>query len=226
MYLISQFKRSKWLLSCAAFVVMGLCGSVFAQGQSVEPRLSTIGGNVSILDSEGNSLTDRSNVVVFIDGLPAMQQDVPENGPHLMSHQDRVFSPKVLPILRGEALDFYNDDDIFHNVFSLSNTSKLVTFSTSGLVKIYCNIHPDMVSTILVLNNTLFTKTDAEGYFEIQNVPEGALTLRVWHEFSDDFQRTIRIGPSEQERFSIELIETKRRVVHKNKFGMPYRKKY
>ncbi len=238
MSFLSQHTKLKSYLIRAALLGIALSPPAIAQAQTAESLTSTISGKVSILDSEGNRIADRSNVVIFIDGMANTDSDARESNPHLMSHQNRLFTPEVLPILKGERLDFYNDDDIFHNVFSLSTankfdlgiypsgTSKLVAFPTPGLVKIYCNIHPDMVSTILVLNNGFFAKTDAEGNFEIKNVPDGILTLRVWHEFSDEFQRSITVESSGQLDIPIELIETKKRISHRNKFGMPYREKY
>lgn len=225
---------------CTILLLLGLfsAGSAFSQPTPGLVEAQTLYGSVSLIDREGDSVADRSNIVVFIDGnLPAHARSR-ESSPHFMSHKNKVFSPAVLPILRGEELDFYNDDDIFHNVFSLSRantfdlgiypagTSKLVGFPNVGLVKLYCNIHPDMVSTVLVLNNTLFTLTDENGNFEIPNMPEGEFTVRVWHEFSDEAQQMLTVGSNKLDAITIELMETKRRVKHRNKFGMPYREKY
>ena len=230
--------KSVRLSTCVAVLTMVPLNTAVSQVSSPDLQTHTVSGNVSILDRDGKSISDRSNVVLFIDGLSSAEQSLQERSPHLMSHANRVFSPAVLPIRRGEVLDFFNDDDIFHNVFSLSSankfdlgiypagTSKLVPFPAPGLIRIYCNIHPEMVSTILVLNNDLFAKTDDDGNFEIHNVPEGEFTLRVWHEFSDEVQRTIFVDSNGENDLSFELMETKKRLQHRNKFGMPYREKY
>lgn len=223
----------KWLY-CSLMLTHVAVSSVNAQA----PSTQTITGSISIVDREGNKVSDRSDVVIFIDGLSNAAQQAVASTPYLMSHKDRIFSPAVLPIRRGEVLDFFNDDNIFHNVFSLSRantfdlgiypagTSKLVSFDTPGLVKIYCNIHPEMISTILVLNNNLFAKTDSEGNFEIAGVPLGELTVRVWHEYSEEARRQLLVAADESSPLAIELTETKQRIQHRNKFGMPYREKY
>ncbi len=127
---------------------------------------NTIKGVVTITDLDGNPHSDHSDAVVFIDGLPSQSKSQQSNEiAPLISHKGRQFSPRVLPIVKGGKVDFYNDDDIFHNVFSLSRvkpfdlgiyptgTSKIVEFEHTGLVKLYCNIHPDMVSNRVMIES-------------------------------------------------------------------------
>jgi len=233
-----QLLKSARLLSCIALLGMAPPKIAVSQTSSMDSQSHTVSDNLSILDRDGNSIADRSDVVLFIDGLSPARQNVEERPPHLMSHMNRLFSPAVLPTRRGEALDFFNDTDIFHSVFSLSSankfdlgiyvagTSKIISFPSTGLVKIYCNIRLEMVSAILVLNNDLFAKTDDDGNIEIRNVPEEEFTIRVWHEFGDEVQRKNSIYFRGENDLSFELMETKKRLQHRNKFGMPYREKY
>jgi len=56
----------------------------------------------------------------------------------------------------GDTVDFRNEDEIFHNVFSLSDTKSFdlgsypkgqgrkVTFDKPGIVEVECSIHPEM----------------------------------------------------------------------------------
>ena len=55
----------------------------------------------------------------------------------------------------------------------------MIVNTKTGLVKVYCNIHPEMASNILVLNNDSFAVTDANGLFVIPRVPDGSYTLRA-----------------------------------------------
>jgi len=209
-----------------------------ASGQEIIAQLNTASGVVRVFDHNGDELEDRSDVVVFVDGLSDTASYRSASKPPQVSHKDRQFSPSVLPLARGTTVDFFNDDNIFHNVFSLSKsksfdlgiypegTSKLVTFSEPGLVKIHCNIHPKMTSTILVLNNSLFATTGPDGRFEIDGVPDGQATLRVWSEFSDELSRTVFLTGGGRFEESFDVQQTKRFVQHKNKFGKRYREKY
>ncbi|MBX2809889.1 MAG: hypothetical protein KTR20_14785 [Cellvibrionaceae bacterium] len=81
---------------------------------------------------------------------------------YTVGQKDRKFSTDALTIKKGDTVDFVNEDDEFHNVFSLSDAklfdlgsypkgeSKSVTFDEAGLIEIECAIHPDMLMEITV----------------------------------------------------------------------------
>jgi plastocyanin len=106
-----------------------------------------------------------------------------------------LFSPHVLPVMVGTTVEWPNDDQIFHNVFSMSDakqfdlglykgnpSSKRVTFDKVGRVDVYCAIHSNMHCVVLVLENPYFASTDANGHYVINNVPPGTYKLKAWHE--------------------------------------------
>ena len=232
-------RRKSPVSACAALLVLMSFGDGAHRLQAAEPNaLGTLTGTVRVFDRDGNEHDDRSGVVVFVDGLSDYGAPGPSREPPQVSHKGRQFWPKVLPLVKGETVDFYNDDNIYHNVFSLSRpktfdlgiypegTSKLVTFDDPGLVKIYCNIHPKMISTILVLNNGLFATTERDGKFRISGVPSGEVTLRVWSEYSDEQHRVLVLRGGEVAEQSFDVKETKRFVQHRDKFGRRYREKY
>jgi plastocyanin len=199
----------------------------------------SIAGHVTLENQDGEVLADHRDVVIFIDGIESTSQTESETHvPPKVSHKGREFSPKVLPIARGSTVNFFNDDNVFHNVFSLSKakpfdlgiyptgTTKLIQFDKPGLVKLYCNIHPKMVSSILVLNNAFFDVSDSDGSFDIQGLPSGTFTIRVWHEQASESSQQITIKDNEvtQQDFTVSL--TRKIKPHKNKFGKSYRSKY
>ena len=49
-------------------------------------------------------------------------------------------------------------------------------------VTVKCGIHPFMRAYAWVLNHPYFAVTDADGKFEIKNVPAVKVRVRVWHE--------------------------------------------
>ena len=223
---------SKLIAYFVAFAAAVTPVFVLADGDNI------LRGVVTVFDTNGNRLADRSNVVVFIDGISKVPGPNKDSQAPRISHKDALFAPRVLPITRGGVVDFFNDDDIYHNVFSLSKTkpfdlgiypqgtTKLVTFDRAGLVKLYCNIHPDMVANILVLNNNHFAVTNADGEFKIAGLPDIQITLRAWHESGEAKPQQISMsGESILER-NIEIRLTGRSAPHKNKFGKDYSKKY
>lgn len=194
-------------------------------------------GSVTIHDRDGDDALDYRNVVVFVDGVAL--EEMPSNrvAPKV-THKGRVFAPRVLALVEGTTVDFFNDDDIFHNVFSLSKAkpfdlgiypegaSKLIEFDRAGLVKLYCQIHPSMVGNILVLNNSLYAITGPDGKFRIENVPDGDFVLRAWHEFAVELQQPLSVRGNLTYKFTFVFEETKKIRQHKDKFGKHYKKKY
>ncbi len=197
---------------------------------------ATVSGQEVILDLDGNPRTERSGVVVFVDGL---SHQMPETGKVItISQKGTQFSPRNVVIQRGDTLEFLNDDITFHNVFSLSKTkpfdlgiypqdsSKFVQFDGAGLVRVYCNIHPNMTANVLVLNNSFFAITDQGGNFEIHDVPESQIVLRFWSERTAQKSVDLSIEGSTAALPQVELNDGPRRKLHKNKFGKPYSSKY
>ncbi|MFQ5653533.1 MAG: hypothetical protein ACE5GW_02235 [Planctomycetota bacterium] len=201
-------------------------------------RWNTISGRVRVLQIDGEERSDRSDVVVFLEGIPAMlDAPVPLRNPSI-SQKDRRFVPRVLVIRKGTTVDFPNDDTVFHNVFSLSRSkpfdldiyaqgeSRSVTFDAPGLIRIFCNIHPQMACNIVVLNNSAFDVTDQDGRFAIAGIPDGEYILRTWNEFGGETTRKVAMAGSSVHELVLEIQESRRTVKHKNKFGRPYGPKY
>lgn len=135
-------------------------------------------------------------------GAPPRQARTP--APALRQRDER-FTPHVLPVLAGTTVAFPNDDDVFHNVFSLSSartfdlgryargSSRSVTFPTEGVVQVFCHIHADMSGIVLVLDNPFFVVPDADGRFVIDGVPPGSYQLVAWHERIKPMHTAVRV---------------------------------
>jgi plastocyanin len=105
------------------------------------------------------------------------------------------FTPHVLPVMVGTTIEWPNNDDIYHNVFSMSDAKqfdlglykgdppdKRVTFNKAGRVDVYCSIHQNMHCVVLVLENPYFAVTDENGNYQIPDVPPGTYQLKAWQE--------------------------------------------
>jgi plastocyanin len=108
------------------------------------------------------------------------------------------FTHSVLPVQKGGLVEFPNQDDDYHNVFSYSKTKRFdlgryrkdekpaaVQFDQPGLVKLYCEIHEHMRANILVLDTPHFITTSPEGAFKLGNLPPGSYTLKAWVDEKD-----------------------------------------
>jgi plastocyanin len=104
------------------------------------------------------------------------------------------FEPHVLPIAVGTTVRWPNDDDIYHNVFSMSDTKEFdlgyykkdktpeLVFDKTGRVDVFCAIHSKMHCIILVLPNSYFAAADVHGRYQIRDLPPGTYRVRAWHE--------------------------------------------
>lgn len=110
------------------------------------------------------------------------------------TQKDANFEPHVLPVVVGSTVRWPNEDDIFHNVFSMSDAKEFdlgyykkdkvpeVRFDRVGRVDVFCAIHPKMHCIILVLPNPFFAAADDKGRFAIRSLPAGKYKVRAWHE--------------------------------------------
>ena len=92
----------------------------------------------------------------------------------------------------------------------------------SGLVTVYCNIHPQMVGFVRVVDGA-WAVTDENGAFRIAGVPPGRQRVKVWQEKGGEREvsTTVRSRQRSDVRF---LLDASRYRVqpHKNKLGQDY----
>lgn len=112
----------------------------------------------------------------------------------VITQKDAMFHPHVMPVVVGTEVRWPNKDDIFHNVFSISDAKVFdlglykdpdvgkVTFDKAGRVDVFCSIHSQMNCVIVVLQNPFFATTDGKGNYRITNIPAGTYKFKAWHE--------------------------------------------
>ena len=155
-----------------------------------------VSGRVQLRDSKDAAVRkkmDFSGVVVWLEPVNG-KAAVPANGHARMVQKDKTFTPHILAVGLGTTVEFPNFDPIFHNAFSNYDgkvfdiglyppgTSRSVTFSRAGIVRVFCNIHATMSAVIAVLDTPYYTITKKDGSFEIPAVPAGEYRLRLFHE--------------------------------------------
>jgi plastocyanin len=144
----------------------------------------------------------RYQALVYVDQVKG-DFPAPKDNPFI-SQKNMVFTPHVLPVIKGTTVDFTNDDSVAHNVFAPpgsavgfnlglygAGVTKTQTFDTLGEVPLLCNVHPEMLGYVIVLQNPYFALTDTSGKFQIKNVPPGTYQLRVWNEKLEDASQPV-----------------------------------
>jgi plastocyanin len=194
-----------------------------------------IAGVVSVEQADGAPRRDRSGVVVYLEGVPpgAAARPPSDERPRIRQ-KDQQFTPRLTVISRGTTVEFPNEDKIFHNVFSVSDSarfdlglyksgeSKAVTFKRAGTVDVYCNIHPNMVARVKVVDSPFFTTTAADGSFELRDVPAGSYTLVAWPARGKEERRAVTVAPGPATRLELRVVEGKAPATHLRKDGTPY----
>lgn len=138
----------------------------------------------------GRKLKKAAAVVYLADAKGEFKQ--PDKNP-TMDQRNMTFIPHVLAIQAGATVDFLNNDEVRHNVFSPDKEKynlgtwptgevKLRTFTQKGVYTQLCNVHPEMEAFVIVLDTPYFATTDKDGNFTINDVPPGEYTVKAWHE--------------------------------------------
>ncbi len=145
--------------------------------------------NVVVVDKDGQPVAD---VAVFATRTGGQNQIESRAGSAVMDQVDKQFVPHLLVVQTGTSVEFPNSDTVAHHVYSFSYPNKFilpmyngtshppVTFKHSGVVTLGCNIHDQMLGYILVIDSTIFTKTDSNGRASLSLDKPEDYEIRIW----------------------------------------------
>lgn len=158
------------------------------------------------VQSGGIAAPDAPAAVVYLEGNFPLATNPP---PTVQLRQNGLqFRPALLPVQVGTTIEFPNEDDIYHNVFSYSKAKRFdlgryrkderpaaQVFEKPGVVHLYCEIHEHMRGTILVLETPYFTRTDTNGCYRLENLPAGSYQLRAWLDDKLVYTQPVTLAP-------------------------------
>jgi len=213
-----------------------LTTSILISGAAVSEPVS---GKVEVLEKGSAKRAVVRDVLVYLEGLRAEIPASIRQIPVAIGSREKTFEPHVEVVPLNGSVSFPNHDDIMHNVFSLSKGNRFdlglykngakkdFTFASPGLVRVYCNIHPQMSALLHVMENPYFAWTTPDGGFLIDGVPPGSYRLKAWHEEGEAAQPLI-VTESGATGLVVQVdVSGFRKRPHLNKFGKPYkREKY
>lgn len=152
-----------------------------------------------------------------------------------MVMKGKQFRPHLVAVGVGSTVEFPNEDPIFHNAFSVSGDNRFdldlykrprtgaATFQHPGVVRVYCNIHPQMSAVVVVRDNPYFARAGADGTFTLEGVPAGRHVLKAWHERGGEAATEVTVSAEGAATAELTLDGSRfRRVAHKNKHGKDY----
>jgi len=217
--------------------VLPLCLSAGALAQET----AVLRGKVQVMrrDEGGKPVPaeDASGAVVYVTGFT---QDPPAEVPVVRQKFKSFVLPDgrggafhVLPVTRGQSVDFVNDDVELHNVFSSSKPPgfdlgkkapgerEKIRFSKEGVVDVFCDIHEQMAMTVLVLPNRAWAITGKDGSFELKGVPRGTHEVRAWMRWAD-VPDPVRVAVPAAEPVSLQVVQARPEGKHLDKHNKPY----
>lgn len=211
---------------------------------AVKASAGGVTGQVKLMNRRGTSRArsvSTDDVLIFfspeepIEERPLASRDLRTK--YEMATVRKTYAPRVLAVPQGTEVSFPNRDRVLHNVFSVSGKnqfdlnlygpgeSRSRTLDEPGLVRVFCNVHRDMVGFVWVLDTPFFVQPGADGRFLLTGLPEGSGTLSVWHERARTATFEITIAESVVEQ-DVELRITRPRLPsHARKDGSVYRRK-
>lgn len=173
-----------------------IVGVVRAEGK-MEGAEGAKGGNYDSRKFKFVEKLDYSQLEDFVVYIDQAVTNIPPIRPktlQVVTQKDAVFRPHVLPLMVGTTVEWPNKDDIFHNVFSMSEPNafdldlykdpivKSNRFEHVGRVDVFCSIHTKMNCVILVLPSPFYASCQKSGKYRIDNIPTGTYKVKAWHE--------------------------------------------
>jgi hypothetical protein len=188
---------SGWATLRGQFVYDGTPPDAKPYDVTKEPEVCTVGGKAPlqetlVVDSGSKGI---KNVVVFLrDASRVHESAAPKKDTVVFDQKHCLFLTHVVGVTVGETVNIKNSDPIGHNTNILGtgfnptvpadgSAAYAVQKEVSVPNEVKCGIHPWMTAYMLQRKNGYFAVTDAQGNFEIPNVPAGEqLEFQVWHE--------------------------------------------
>lgn len=152
-----------------------------------------------------------ANVFVYVkSGLEGKSFPVPAEKKRV-DQKGCLFSPRVLGVQVGQAVEFTNSDATLHNVHALPASNEESNDPQAQgmppvdrkfakpevMVPVRCDIHPWMVAYLGVLPHPYFAVSGEDGTFSIPNLPPGRYTLEAWHEKLGTRTREVTVEPGQ-----------------------------
>lgn len=177
-----------------------------------------------IVNKENNGI---ANVFVYVYVSSRSKFKLPQSDPpkatHVLANKNCRFEPHALFIRAGDTLRVTNPDEVGHNCnltffnnpqqnFTIGagqEKSVLIESAERAPVPVACNIHPWMISKLLVLDHPFAAISDKNGELTIKGLPAGEeIEFRVNHDCGS-FTDEIYVGGKKEKwkynRFELEI---------------------
>lgn len=225
------------LRSLGSGLIVATCASTFASQAlpAASSGTAVLTGHVSLV-LPPKVKVDPGGSVVWIPGVnvPAPAQTA---AAATVTSRGKRFDPRIIAVAAGSRVSFPNVDSIYHNAFSLTpgnafdmglyrkGASRDVVLKNPGIVHVYCNIHPDMAASVVVVEGNAFAVVQADGSFRIAGIPPGRREVHIWSDVAGEQVTTMTFEGGQTAEWNPALDASRyQRASHTNKHGKAYPK--
>jgi plastocyanin len=130
--------------------------------------------------------------------------------------KNKELTPAVAVVTAGGTVTFANRDALSHHVFSpdlpgwdtgylAKDQTTPTQFDTPGSYAMLCNIHPEMLSYLVVIPSTYFGTIGPDGTYAIAKLPPGNYRLTAWAPRMQPVVRSVTVTATGTARADFEL---------------------
>jgi hypothetical protein len=158
------------------------------------------------------------NALVRVRGEVKGQPAAPAQ-PAVIDQHQCTYLPRVQGAVAGQPMVIKNSDGTLHNVRGYAGAKSVFNVAQPPMAKamerplpadvevirLKCDIHSWMTAWVVVNPNPYFATTNAEGSFDIEDVPVGTYTLEAWHEVLGTKTAQVTVKEGQQATVSFEF---------------------
>jgi len=191
--------------------VMGVVPANEVIRMNADPMCMKASGGAHAADETVVAAADGSLANVFVELVGNFPDTPVPSEPVFIDQRGCLYSPRVVGLRAGQALQVRNSDDGLHNVHGVStdrdsfNVSQPVsgmvnTFRPhdAGILRLKCDVHTWMVAFVGVVNHPYFAVTTSDGTFAMRDVPEGTYEVRAWQEHFGTIVAQVHVDPARE----------------------------
>lgn len=156
------------------------------------------------------------NVVVALEGISRGKPF--GNNEVTLTQKGCQYIPHVVLLPAGGNLKIVNDDGILHNIHTYSQANSPInraqpkikpllseTFARPEIIKVACDVHEWMNAYIVVEEHPYYALSDANGRFELTDVPAGTYKIRARHEGIGEMDKPVTVTAGQTTEVAFEI---------------------
>lgn len=169
-----------------------------------------------VMHSDDPMADPKNNIIVSLYPL-SFSPELRPMKEAIITQKQQTFIPNVLPVTKGTTVYFLNEDEFFHNIYSLTPGSRFnigrrppgspypLKIKRTGPIKLSCDIHAHMSGTILSLETPYFRRVNSSGRVRFTNLPDGRYKVTVFHPYLKSREYELRLNGGERKELEISL---------------------